>query len=177
MISSRLKTAVLTIGLSIWALVGVAHASTTGYEQTGNPWTGLEITILLLLAVIAFTLGYIILNKFEQWWVDLLKENNDIEGLIKSLRSPWFSTKAARALGEIGDERAIDPLISALDYRSAETREAVADALGNIGDERAVEKLNAALGDRYVNVREHAKTSIEKIRSRPPADGNRNTAA
>lgn len=177
MISSRLKTAVLTLGISTWALAGTACASTTGYEQTGNPWTGLEITLLLLLAVITFTLGYIFLNKFEQWWVDLMKENNDIEGLIKALRSPWFSSKAARALGEIGDESAIDPLISALDCRSAETREAVADALGKIGDERAVEKLNAALADRYVNVREHAKSSIEKIRSRPTADGNGNASA
>ena len=53
---------------------------------------------------------------------------------------------AAEALGKIGDEQAVEPLIKALSYdggrwRDREVREAAAWALGEIGDERAVEPL------------------------------------
>ena len=49
---------------------------------------------------------------------------------------------AAEALGEIGDARAVAPLIAALendDYRKV--RYEAAEALGKIGDERAVVPL------------------------------------
>lgn len=175
--SGRLMAAAITLAASSGIMAVPAQASTRGYDTSGNPWTGLLITIVILLGVIAFALGYISLDRLEQRRIDGKKERRDIDGLIKALRSPWLSTKAARALGEIGDERAIEPLISALSCRSAETREAVVDALGNIGDQRAVEKLNAALDDRYVSVREHARTSIEKIKGRAPPAGNGNAGA
>ncbi|CAJ36248.1 HEAT repeat domain-containing protein [Methanocella arvoryzae] len=175
--SGRLVAAAITLAASSWIMAVPAQASTRGYDTSGNPWTGLLITILILLAVIAFALAYMCMDRLEQRRIDVKKKRGDIDGLIKALRVPWLSTKAARALGEIGDERAIEPLIQALSCRSAETREAVVDALGNIGDQRAVEKLNAALDDRYVSVREHARSSIEKIRSRAHPAGNGNAGA
>lgn len=175
--SGRFLVPAITLAASSWVMAGPVQASTRGFDTSGNPLSGLLITILLLLAIIVFTLGYVALDRFEQWRVDKKKERRDIDGLIKALRSPWLSTKAARALGEIGDERAVDPLINALSCKSAETREAVADALGNIGDERAMERLNAILDDRYINVREHAKSSIEKIRGRAQPAGNGNAPA
>lgn len=177
MINCRLVAGAIALAASPWIMAAPVQASTRGYETYGNPLSGLLITILILLAVIAFALGYISLDKLEQRRVDRKKEQRDIDGLIKALRSPWLSTKAARALGEIGDERAVEPLIKALSCRSAETREAVVDALGNIGDERAVERLNTALDDRYVSVREHARSSIRKIRSRMPPAGSKNAGA
>lgn len=126
----------------------------------------MQVTLAILLAISMFTFGYMLLDKLEQRRINHLKDARNIDGLIRSLRSPWLATKAARALGEIGDNEAVEPLIKALDCKSAETREAVVDALGKIGDERAIERLNTVLGDRYANVREHAQDSIEEIGKR-----------
>ena len=60
------------------------------------------------------------------------------------------------ALGEIGDSRAIEPLIQALKDKDKYIREWAADALGEIGNERAVEPLIEALKDEYSSVRWNA---------------------
>lgn len=52
---------------------------------------------------------------------------------------------AASALGQIGDPRAVDPLIAALKDETGGVRAFAASALGQIGDPRAVEPLIAAL--------------------------------
>lgn len=48
---------------------------------------------------------------------------------------------AAAALGEIGDVRAVDPLIAALKVVSSDLGERVAHSLGKIGDPRAIQPL------------------------------------
>ena len=53
----------------------------------------------------------------------------------------------ASALGEIGDTRAVEPLIAALKYPDVRGHAAVASALGKIKDPRAVEPLVLALKD------------------------------
>ncbi len=58
---------------------------------------------------------------------------------------------AAKALGRLGDARAVEPLIGVLrseppDY-SKRIRGMAAEALGSLGDPRAVEPLIGALGD------------------------------
>jgi HEAT repeat protein len=63
--------------------------------------------------------------------------------LIAALRDRESVSIAATALGQIGDARAIEPLIGALKGGIA----TAADALGQIGDARAVEPLIAALED------------------------------
>ena len=70
---------------------------------------------------------------------------------------------AAIALGEIGDVRAVDPLIEALadpDYR---VRREAARGLGKIGDACAVDPLIKTLSDKDWRVREVAIESLEKI--------------
>ena len=59
----------------------------------------------------------------------------------------WTRKRAAEALGELGDERAVDALISALEDDEIELSFAltVAEALGEIGDERAVIPIIEAL--------------------------------
>ena len=59
----------------------------------------------------------------------------------------WVRERAAEALGELGDERAVDALISALEDDEIELSFAltVAEALGEIGDERAVIPIIEAL--------------------------------
>jgi HEAT repeat protein len=57
---------------------------------------------------------------------------------------------AAEALGHLGDtERAIKPLLAALDDRDRQVREAAAGALGMLGDARAFEPLCALTTDEY----------------------------
>ncbi len=60
---------------------------------------------------------------------------------------------ASDALGKIGDKRAVEPLITALDDEDELVREGAAKALGMLGDKRAVEPLITALGDEDVSVR------------------------
>ena len=73
--------------------------------------------------------------------------------------------KASWVLGEIGDSRAVEPLIKALGNKSqdASARVYAADALGKIGDSRAVESLIKALGDESSDVRENAAKALGKI--------------
>ncbi|MBD3191482.1 MAG: hypothetical protein GF308_12610 [Candidatus Heimdallarchaeota archaeon] len=53
--------------------------------------------------------------------------------------------QAAIALGEIGDEQVVTPLINALSHQDADTRREAARALKEIGNERAVSPLIAVL--------------------------------
>jgi len=69
-------------------------------------------------------------------------DSQAVEPLIAALKDE-ARLYAAKALGEIGDPRAVDPLIAALKVESQWTREAAAEALGKIGDPRAVKPLIA----------------------------------
>jgi HEAT repeat protein len=71
---------------------------------------------------------------------------------------------AASALGEIGDTRAVEPLIAALQDQVPVVREWAAQALGEIGDARAVEPLIAALQDEDPDVRKIAAGALGQIR-------------
>ncbi len=59
------------------------------------------------------------------------------------LRSPSWGVRntSVMLLGEIGDVRAVEPLIAALDDDNGIVRSGVAAALGKLGDARAVEPL------------------------------------
>jgi HEAT repeat protein len=70
---------------------------------------------------------------------------------------------AAQALGHIGDRRAVEPLLTALDDEDWEIRSTVAKALGKIGDERAIQPLLCLLKDKYEIVRWHATQALEVI--------------
>ncbi len=76
---------------------------------------------------------------------------------------------AASVLGNIGNKRALGPLISALVGKERDgnkyVRGKVAEALGNIGDEIAVEPLTLALNDPYIFVRNKAEKALKKIKS------------
>jgi HEAT repeat protein len=75
-----------------------------------------------------------------------------VEPLIAALASIGFRTceAAAQALGQIGDARAVKPLIAALKEknRTERERQAAAQALGQIGDARAVKPLVSVLKDK-----------------------------
>jgi len=84
--------------------------------------------------------------------VEKLRADENIGGLIRALNykkgdsaAKYIRRKAAYALGEIGDTRAVAPLIEALRDQDADLSCAAAYALGQIGDTRAVEPLITAL--------------------------------
>ncbi|MCF8051858.1 MAG: protein kinase [Desulfobacterales bacterium] len=95
----------------------------------------------------------------------------ELEPLIAGLKDepeftiPWnIPSQAAEALGEIGDDRAVEPLIEALKERGYTSLQfKAAKALGKIGDARAVEPLVEALKDDYAGVRKQAAASLGEI--------------
>ena len=78
---------------------------------------------------------------------------DEVEKLIEQLKEDdhIVRSSAADALGEIGDERAIEPLIELL--KDENVRGTAAWALGEIGGERVVEPLIEALKEiEYISV-------------------------
>jgi HEAT repeat protein len=90
----------------------------------------------------------------------------------------WTNRRhAIRALEEVGDKRAVQALISALQDPSPDIRNAAADALGSIGDPSAIGALEALSGDTDTNtsgppraVRDAAAAAIRQLKNaREPA--------
>ena len=94
-----------------------------------------------------------------------LKTQGDVDGLIEALNyqeDPNIRLAAASALRTVGDVRAVDPLIAALDDEQG-VNEMAALALGEIGDPRAVEPLSKTLGKENWEVRSSAAKALGKI--------------
>ncbi len=71
----------------------------------------------------------------------------DVEGAIRLLRSGDDQVRqfVAYLLGQVGDARAIEPLIEALEDEHVGVQGAAANALGKLGDPRAVDYLHPML--------------------------------
>jgi len=67
-------------------------------------------------------------------------------------------------LGELGDTRAVEPLINALNDENSWVRQSAASALGNIGDTRAEEPLKKASNDEDNEVQKIATKALIRIR-------------
>jgi len=90
---------------------------------------------------------------------------DEVDDLILDLKygSPDVREDAALALGQIGDEKAVDPLIKALDDEVSWVRMWAVIALGEIGDTRAVDPLIKALKDESPYVRMYAASSLVNL--------------
>jgi HEAT repeat protein len=75
----------------------------------------------------------------------------------------YFRGSAIKALKNIGD-RAVEPMIAALNDENENVRIFAADVLGEIKDSRAVEPLITALRDENVEVREKTVSALGKIK-------------
>jgi len=73
------------------------------------------------------------------------KDKRIVDRLIKLVRHGW--QRAYVALGEIGDERAVRPLLEILRDGNVDERSMAAEALGRIGSGQAVDLLIEALED------------------------------
>ena len=70
---------------------------------------------------------------------------------------------AIQDFGDIGDQRAIDTLVQALNDESGVVRAGSLEVLGDLGDETAVEFLNSALADTDAQVRSNALRALGKV--------------
>jgi HEAT repeat protein len=98
--------------------------------------------------------------------VEKLKVERDVKGLIKALRyvkDEKVRLAAAGALGDIGDARALDPLVAVLQDPDPLVRAVAASALGRIGDARALDPLVAVLQDPDPSVRQAAVHALGKM--------------
>ena len=166
MARGHLAGLVLLLSVSLCAMVSPAVASENAVVKSGDPLIGLFIVLGFLFALVLFCYAYLFLDRAMQRKVDAMAGRKDIEGLIRALRSPFSGPKAARALGKTSDDRAVEPLMSALcDHREA-VRKAAAAALGELGDERALGPLSRAAEDKYASVRGCAKWALGNIEKR-----------
>jgi len=101
----------------------------------------------------AKALGKLGKREAEEALISALGSNTDLSILCSVIE----------ALGQIGDTRAVDPLIISLTHKESKVREYAAAALGKLRDSRAVESLIAALSDEQERVRWYAADSLGKI--------------
>ena len=98
--------------------------------------------------------------------VEKMEKKNDVNGLIKALKHKDKNVRmgAAKALGKIGDARAVEPLIEALKDQDSFVRRTVAEALGDMHDARVIEPLIEALKDMNdKDVQNEAERALGKI--------------
>jgi HEAT repeat protein len=77
-----------------------------------------------------------------------------------------LSFVAAMELGEMKEQRAVEPLIKLLNRVDEFNRCHVVWALGELGDRRAIPGLTAALNDKDADVRQAAAEALKKIRQK-----------
>ncbi|NOR18327.1 NACHT domain-containing protein, partial [candidate division WOR-3 bacterium] len=104
----------------------------------------------------------------------LIKPDNTIDSLINDLaaKDSFVRWRAASALGRIGSEKAVVPLITALSSaKESDVRGGAADALGGIGSEKAVVPLITALSSAKESlVRGSAAEALGRIGSEKGVD-------
>jgi protein-S-isoprenylcysteine O-methyltransferase Ste14 len=81
--------------------------------------------------------------------------------------SPWTQAAVIYALGQLGDERAVDPLLAILEHEDPEVhvRRAIVVAFGQLSSARTADALRAALEDEDAEVRLYAEEALEKLRN------------
>ncbi len=136
------------------------YAVTSGYVLSGSLYS--DAVDNFEAQVYFKCLGEIIASKI----IASKSGIDEVSVLIHFLKDEdWYvRSNAAEALGEIGDARAVEPLIQALLGDESEgVRGEAAGALGHIGDARAVEPLIQALKDEDWWVRKEAAWALGKI--------------
>jgi len=78
----------------------------------------------------------------------------------------FFRGFVCETLGDLGDRRAVEPLLDKLNDSDYWVRKAACQALGDLGDKRAVEPLRRlAENDSHKEVRFAAKSALERLES------------
>ncbi len=108
-------------------------------RYTDPPWVRRELVIAL---------GSVVLRGETQ---NLQARNLLLELLSSTQEDTEVRAAAAIALGQIGDKRAVEPLLILLDSKQADLTYACVAALENIGDPKAIDALITQLkSDRFL---------------------------
>ena len=88
-----------------------------------------------------------------------------LDSLVSALQDPDYRVRlgAVTALGKLGDEKAVAPLLALFEDPNDYVREAVVDALGVLGDMRAVDLLLRAMQDSDPILRDHAAAALAQV--------------
>ncbi|MBI3914560.1 MAG: HEAT repeat domain-containing protein [Chloroflexi bacterium] len=95
--------------------------------------------VVFFASILLFNLVLLGMDEWGRWQDRQRAKQHPMNG------DPKLRAIAARALGEIGEARAIEPLITALHDESAQVCQAAAESLGRLGDKRAIEPLREIL--------------------------------
>lgn len=98
--------------------------------------------------------------------ISKLETKRDVPGLIRALgyeRDARVRGAAAETLGDMGDARAVEPLLSVLQDKDGNVRRSAATALGKLGDTRAVDALVATLRVYPPEARKAAAEALGKL--------------
>ena len=129
-------------------------------------WSYSLAQFIVLMLIIRIFVGIVMSEFILAGLLDLVSIVS-YGGLFNSLEdaknSHHIRQVAAKALKEIGDSKAVDPLIRALKDGNHEIKEIAAEALGKIGNPRAVEPLIEVLGDRNWISRKTAIKALGEI--------------
>ena len=92
-------------------------------------------------------------------------EQDTLDILNRARQHPvsMIRSNAVNILGEIGGERAIEPLIEALGDPDSDVRSSAVGALGEIGGERVIDLLLEALSNPFSDVRSSAVNALGEI--------------
>jgi len=96
-----------------------------------------------------------------------LGDSKAIDPLIKVLNkeeNKYVIQQVGYALELIGDPKAVEGLILALDHKNGTVRFYAGQCLGHLGDSKAVEPLINALSDKDLGVRSGAVTALRNIK-------------
>jgi HEAT repeat protein len=86
-----------------------------------------------------------------------------IHGLVPLLKDPALNGKVSWALGQIGDRRAVGPVLDALDDESPTKRVAAIHALETLHAREALPRLIPLLNDNRKSVADAAKAAIANL--------------
>jgi HEAT repeat protein len=125
---------------------------------------------LIILVLAAIPLLYVLNGEAKEAAPSAAQEskplaNQNLEDQIASLHkdSAYDRQRAAIALGNTGNAKALEPLIQALQDEDEFVRSFAARGLGNIRDPKAVDPLIKALGDKDLLVRRAAAQALGSI--------------
>lgn len=97
----------------------------------------------------------------------MLGGEDALRSLIMVVRNPnedgIVRGRAAIMLGNLGDVRAVDPLIEALDAYGYQTRLHATEALGKLGGARAIRALVRVLDEDHDRVGVAAQTALQRL--------------
>jgi HEAT repeat protein len=145
--------------------VGTRKRAVEKLGKSGKP----EVVKLLVSAIKDPEFEVRLKGMSALWNIGKVAARKDVTALVDQLvtaarDSNWqVRENAARALGDAGDNRAVETLITLLQDSEGEVRKNAAWSLGEIGDSRAAEPCIAMLNDSDPKVRSAAAETLGKI--------------